>query len=94
MANKKGSGLMIVWADIPADKEEDFNKWYNEEHMKELLSVPGVLNAARYEVRSTIASRGVPSCRRRFTNSLFWLPMFAVTRSASPSPSTSPSAMA
>ena len=49
MANKKGTGLMIVWVDIPADKEEDFNKWYNEEHLKELLSVPGVLNAARYE---------------------------------------------
>ena len=49
MANKKGTGLMIVWADIPADKEEDFNKWYNEEHLAELLSVPGILNAARYE---------------------------------------------
>ncbi len=49
MANKKGTGLMIVWVDIPADKEEDFNRWYNEEHLKELLSVPGVLNAARYE---------------------------------------------
>ena len=49
MANKKGTALMMVWADIPADKEADFNKWYNEEHMAELLSVPGVLNAARYE---------------------------------------------
>jgi hypothetical protein len=46
---KKGTGLMIVWADIPADKEEDFNRWYNEEHLAELLSVPGVLSAARYE---------------------------------------------
>ena len=53
MANKKGTALMMVWADIPADKEADFNKWYNEEHLPELLSVPGVLNAARYEaVRS------------------------------------------
>ena len=49
MANKKGTGLMMVAADIPSDKEEDFNKWYNEEHMHELLSVSGVLNAARYE---------------------------------------------
>ena len=49
MANKKGAGLMIVWADIPADKEDDFNRWYNEEHLAELLSVPGVLSAARYE---------------------------------------------
>ena len=53
MADKKGTALMMVWADIPADKEADFNKWYNEEHVAELLSVPGVLNAARYEaVRS------------------------------------------
>ena len=53
MANKKGTALLMVGADIPADKEADFNKWYNEEHLAELLSVPGVLNAARYEaVRS------------------------------------------
>ena len=49
MANKKGTGLMLVGADIPADKEEEFNKWYQEEHLQELLGVPGILNAARYE---------------------------------------------
>ena len=49
MANRKGTALMMVWADIPADKEDDFNSWYNEEHLAELLSVPGILNAARYE---------------------------------------------
>ena len=49
MADKKGTALMMVWADIPADKEADFNNWYNEEHIAEVLSVPGVLNAARYE---------------------------------------------
>ena len=53
MANKKGTGLMMVWVDVPGEKEEEFNRWYNEEHLAELLSVPGVLNAARYEaVRS------------------------------------------
>ena len=49
MANKKGTGLMLVGADIPADKEADFNKWYQEEHLQELMGVPGILNAARYE---------------------------------------------
>ena len=53
MAGKKGTGLMMVWADIPADKEDDFNRWYQEEHLQELLSVPGVLNAARYEATSS-----------------------------------------
>ena len=53
MANKKGTALMMVWVDVPADKEKEFNRWYNEEHLAELLSVPGILNAARYEaVRS------------------------------------------
>ena len=53
MAKKKGTGLLMVWADVPADKEEDFNRWYNEEHLAERVSIPGVLSAARYEVTSS-----------------------------------------
>jgi hypothetical protein len=48
MAAKKGKGLFLAWADVPASMEQDFNKWYNEEHMAELLAIPGVLSAARY----------------------------------------------
>lgn len=50
MADKKARGLFLVWADVPADMEDDFNRWYNEEHMAELLAIPGVLSAARYEI--------------------------------------------
>ena len=39
----------MVWADVPADKEDDFNRWYNEEYMAERLAIPGFLSAARYE---------------------------------------------
>ena len=49
MAKKKGTGLLMVWTDVPADKEEEFNRWYNEEHLAERLAVPGFLSAARYE---------------------------------------------
>jgi hypothetical protein len=49
MATKKGTGLLMVWADVPADKEAEFNRWYNEEHLAERLAVPGFLSAARYE---------------------------------------------
>ena len=49
MASKKGSGLLMVWADVPSDKEKEFNRWYNEEHLAERLAVPGFLSAARYE---------------------------------------------
>src|SRR5438046_3078494 len=49
MAAKKGTGLLMVWADVPADKEGEFNRWYNEEHLAERLAIPGFLNGARYE---------------------------------------------
>jgi hypothetical protein len=46
---KKGTGLLMVWTDVAADKEAEFNRWYNEEHLAERLGVPGFLSAARYE---------------------------------------------
>ena len=49
MAKKKGTGLFMVWVDVPDDKLAEFNGYYNEEHLAELVAVPGVLNAARYE---------------------------------------------
>ena len=49
MTKRKGSGLLMVWADVPPDKEKEFNRWYNEEHLAERLAVPGFLAAARFE---------------------------------------------
>ena len=49
MGTLKGTGLLMVWADVPADREAEFNRWYNEEHVAERLAVPGFLSAARYE---------------------------------------------
>ena len=49
MANLKGTSLLVVWADVPQNKEEEFNRFYNEEHMAERLAIPGFLSAARYE---------------------------------------------
>lgn len=49
MAAKKGDGLLMVYSEVPAELEDEYNRWYNEEHIPERLSIPGVLNAARYE---------------------------------------------
>ena len=53
MTAKKGTGLLMVWCEVPPELEDDFNRWCNEEHLAERLSVPGVLNAARYEATSS-----------------------------------------
>ncbi|MFQ6029372.1 MAG: hypothetical protein ACE5Q6_17995 [Dehalococcoidia bacterium] len=55
MATKKGRGLLMVYADVPEEFEEEFNRWYDEEHIPERLAIAGVLNAARY-----IAVQGGP----------------------------------
>ena len=52
---KKGRGIFLVYTDIDPQYEEEFNAWYNTEHLPELLSLPGFLDAARY-----VAYKGVP----------------------------------
>ena len=49
MAAKKGRGLLMVYSDVPPEHDAEYNRWYNEEHIPERLSIPGVLSAARYQ---------------------------------------------
>src|SRR5437879_6121467 len=46
---QKGRGIFMVYVDIDATHVQEFNEWYNKEHLPELLSVAGILSAARYE---------------------------------------------
>ena len=55
MVNKKGTALLMVFVDIDTEQDADFNNWYNQEHVADLLALPGFLNAARYE-----AAKGGP----------------------------------
>jgi hypothetical protein len=52
MAKTRGTGLLMLWTDVDAEHEAEFNRWYNEEHIHHLLKVPGFLSAGRYEAFS------------------------------------------
>jgi hypothetical protein len=39
--------LLIVRIDVEPQMEEEFNRWYDQEHVPNLLKVPGVISAAR-----------------------------------------------
>lgn len=41
--------LFVVKATITKDKEEAFNRWYNEEHVPQLLQFNGAVSARRYK---------------------------------------------
>ncbi|MFC1981531.1 hypothetical protein ACFLVN_04745 [Chloroflexota bacterium] len=40
--------ILVMGLDVPSDKEEEFNVWYNEEHIPRHLPVPGVIKATRF----------------------------------------------
>ena len=43
-----GIGQLIVLTNIDENNEAEFNRWYDDEHMKERVEIPGFLNARRY----------------------------------------------
>jgi hypothetical protein len=51
----RGMGLLMLWCDVDPEYEADFNRWYDEEHIKHLTSVPGFLDGGRY-----VAVKGGP----------------------------------
>ena len=40
--------LYIVHTDIPDDIVDEYNEWYDKEHLPRLVTVPGVVRARRY----------------------------------------------
>jgi len=45
-----GTGMLMVWTDIPPALETDFNAWYNREHVEERVRIPGFLSGRRHRV--------------------------------------------
>ena len=44
-------GLLVIMASMTPEKEEAFNRWYNEEHLpKALERLPGILSGRRYKI--------------------------------------------
>lgn len=41
-------GLLLTMTEPPAAMEEEFNAWYDEEHMAERLAIPGFRSARRW----------------------------------------------
>lgn len=41
--------ISLVTVDIAKSKEEEFNRWYNDVHVPEVLACPGWLWGARYQ---------------------------------------------
>jgi hypothetical protein len=47
--------LYVVRMDVQADAEEEFNRWYTDDHIAGLSQVPGVYSARRFVARNASA---------------------------------------
>jgi hypothetical protein len=43
-------GLITVWLDLLGEHDEEFNDWYNLEHLRQCVDLPGFVRARRYKV--------------------------------------------
>jgi hypothetical protein len=41
--------ILVTSVDISPEGEEQFNRWYNDKHLPEVMACPGFRSAARYE---------------------------------------------
>ena len=46
MASAKA--LMTAWTHVPPEREEEFNAWYDTEHLPQVVALPGFIRGRRY----------------------------------------------
>jgi hypothetical protein len=45
-----GKHVLMVYTNPTEGKEDEFNQWYNDIHLGEVLQVPGIVSAQRFKV--------------------------------------------
>jgi hypothetical protein len=54
-------GLLLVFSQpVSADRETEYNDWYDDVHLHDLVAVEGVVSAARYKVAEAQLGGGGP----------------------------------
>ena len=51
-AQRIGSTVMVVMMDVDPADEEEFHRWYNQQHIPERLEIPGYVSARRFKLES------------------------------------------
>lgn len=53
----KGPIIQLVFSNAKEGRDEEFNDWYDNVHVPDLLAIPGVLSAQRYDLLETAINR-------------------------------------
>lgn len=55
MNSTQATGILAIWHDMVPDQEQALNDWYNHEHHRERVEIPGFFSARRH-----VALEGTP----------------------------------
>ena len=47
-----GSTILMVMMDVDPEDEEEFHRWYNQQHIPERLEIPGYVSTRRFKLES------------------------------------------
>lgn len=79
-----GKGMLLTSMDVDPEHEEDFNRWYDREHLEERVAIDGFIEARRYVAEDgapkylflystqTIEVLDSPAYRNRLANPTEW----------------------
>ncbi len=52
LQTRDAQGELLIWTNVESVHEEDFNRWYDREHMEERAAIPGFIWSRRYRAVS------------------------------------------
>lgn len=55
-----GNVILTALMNAAPGREEEFNRWYEEQHLQDVLSIDGMLGATRYRVSDAVHADGAP----------------------------------
>jgi hypothetical protein len=51
----------VVYSNPVEGREQEYNDWYANQHLKDLLAIPGVIAARRFKISATQIAKAVPT---------------------------------
>ena len=49
-----GRYKLVVLSDATADREDEYNRWYSDEHLSDVVAVPGFTSAIRLKLHTVV----------------------------------------
>jgi hypothetical protein len=65
LQTRDAQGELFIWTNVETEYEEDFNRWYDREHMEERAAIPGFIWSRRYRAVSDDKCRYLALYRTR-----------------------------